>query len=99
MKCRICGCTDSQACEGRCWWAAPNLCSSCAKFPLKGELWRDHDGHARVCGTVLVEDVGYVVMLRTRGSGKHKRRPFLFPEASMLRGDDGWTHVPEAAHG
>lgn len=28
--CRVCGCTDCQACEGGCWWVAADLCSSCA---------------------------------------------------------------------
>lgn len=28
--CRECGCTDSRACAGRCWWVEPDLCSSCA---------------------------------------------------------------------
>lgn len=27
--CRRCGCTNDQACEGGCWWAAPGLCSAC----------------------------------------------------------------------
>ena len=28
--CRECGCTDTRACEGGCWWVEPDLCSSCA---------------------------------------------------------------------
>ncbi len=28
--CKICGCTDDHACEGGCFWIAPNLCSACA---------------------------------------------------------------------
>lgn len=27
--CRNCGCTDSQACAGGCWWIEADLCSSC----------------------------------------------------------------------
>ncbi|MGH8073701.1 MAG: Lar family restriction alleviation protein [Lysobacter sp.] len=30
MRCRHCGCTDTQACPGGCWWSAPEVCSSCA---------------------------------------------------------------------
>lgn len=30
MKCRGCGCTDMQACEGGCWWVEPDLCSTCS---------------------------------------------------------------------
>ena len=29
--CRMCGCTDDQACwPGGCFWVEPDLCSSCA---------------------------------------------------------------------
>ena len=28
--CRVCGCTDYQACPGSCWWVEPDLCSACA---------------------------------------------------------------------
>lgn len=33
--CRVCGCTDFQACEGGCWWVAVDLCSSCADAPSR----------------------------------------------------------------
>ena len=29
-KCKICGCTDYNACEGGCYWVAEELCSKCA---------------------------------------------------------------------
>ena len=60
-----------------------------------GQLWCDVDGHARICGVVPAAGVAYAVMLRTRGSGGRKRRPFLFPVESLLSGDDGWMFVPE----
>jgi hypothetical protein len=31
--CRVCGCTDDNACitaAGPCWWVGPSLCSGCA---------------------------------------------------------------------
>ncbi len=28
--CRVCGCTDDNACLGGCWWIEPDLCSACA---------------------------------------------------------------------
>lgn len=28
--CRVCGCTDDNACQGGCWWVEPDLCSACA---------------------------------------------------------------------
>lgn len=30
-RCRGCGCTQAAACPGGCWWAAQDLCSSCAR--------------------------------------------------------------------
>ncbi len=29
-SCRICGCTEHDACEGGCSWVGANLCSTCA---------------------------------------------------------------------
>lgn len=29
-RCRVCGCTEQQACPGGCSWAGADLCSSCA---------------------------------------------------------------------
>lgn len=29
-RCRVCGCTELQACPGGCSWAGADLCSSCA---------------------------------------------------------------------
>ncbi len=31
QKCRICGCTDNNACDGGCYWVEPDLCSRCAE--------------------------------------------------------------------
>lgn len=28
-SCKACGCTQDNACEGGCWWVAPDLCSNC----------------------------------------------------------------------
>lgn len=28
--CRLCGCTEMQACPGGCWWVGEDLCSACA---------------------------------------------------------------------
>ncbi len=32
--CRICGCTDEQACPGGCHWLLPGLCSQCVELFL-----------------------------------------------------------------
>lgn len=33
--CRICGCTDDQACEGGCYWVEADLCSACLNPPTE----------------------------------------------------------------
>jgi len=33
-RCRVCGCTNMQACPGGCYWVEDDLCSRCAK-PVK----------------------------------------------------------------
>lgn len=30
-QCRVCGCTDNDACEDGCSWVEPDLCSSCVE--------------------------------------------------------------------
>lgn len=30
-RCRLCGCTNQRGCAGGCVWAAPDLCSRCAR--------------------------------------------------------------------
>ena len=29
QKCRVCGCTWNNACEGGCYWVESDLCSKC----------------------------------------------------------------------
>ncbi len=29
-RCRVCGCTDNNACPGGCYWVEDDLCSKCA---------------------------------------------------------------------
>lgn len=37
QACRVCGCTDDQACEGGCYWVSYDLCSACvSKRKRKG---------------------------------------------------------------
>lgn len=44
-RCRICGCTQFNACPGGCWWVADDLCNTCknvnmTSLPTIGELVR-----------------------------------------------------------
>lgn len=37
--CRICGCTDDNACDGGCWWVDTSpLCSTCAQAIAAGKV-------------------------------------------------------------
>lgn len=36
--CRVCGCTELEACEGGCGWAAPYLCTECVDTNKEGEV-------------------------------------------------------------
>ena len=38
--CRICGCTDDDACKGGCWWVSPGLCSRCVPKKKPGRRRR-----------------------------------------------------------
>lgn len=46
-QCRVCGCTDEEACPGGCSWSQPEICSTCAARqqaadgPTDYEVWRD----------------------------------------------------------
>jgi hypothetical protein len=31
-ECRICGCTDNNACSGGCYWVEDDLCSNCTEI-------------------------------------------------------------------
>lgn len=31
VPCRVCGCSDSWACDEGCWWVDTDLCSGCAE--------------------------------------------------------------------
>ncbi len=37
-RCRVCGCTDDQACAGGCWWVADDLCSACEARATPAQL-------------------------------------------------------------
>ena len=30
QRCRVCGCTHYNPCDGGCWWVEDDLCSACA---------------------------------------------------------------------
>lgn len=36
-KCRVCGCTEDNACEGGCYWVGEDLCNKCTESSLTGD--------------------------------------------------------------
>ena len=42
--CRICGCTDEEACPEGCTWVEANLCSNCVD-----KAYCDHNVHTCTC--------------------------------------------------
>lgn len=60
--------------------------------PEPGQRWRDEAGVAVVLAVVHAPQRGkWCVLQRVFDSGK-RGRPFLFSAASMVAGDDGWSH-------
>jgi hypothetical protein len=41
-SCRVCGCTDNEACEGGCWWVSEELCSECEEAEISASV--AHEG-------------------------------------------------------
>lgn len=50
--CRVCGCTQNNACPGGCSWVEPDLCSDCAE---PGEPVEVFMGHCQ-CGMAVDDD-------------------------------------------
>lgn len=42
--CRVCGCTQENACDGGCWWVEPDLCSRCAEAEAAMKEGAQRDG-------------------------------------------------------
>ncbi len=53
--CRVCGCTDSRACPGGCYWVQEDLCSRCAEI-LRGPM-----AAGLVIGLILGVIVGVIL--------------------------------------
>jgi len=42
-KCRVCGCTEDNACEGGCSWVEEDLCSACADKDIEDDDLEDDE--------------------------------------------------------
>jgi len=58
QRCKICGCTDKQACaSGGCFWVAPNLCSRCVSKQYDGGKGYDFVGSLYGVPAVIPSEV------------------------------------------
>lgn len=62
-KCKSCGCTNSRACMGGCWWAMPHLCSACVS-DVFDHRFKFKDGDAVTCS-----QSGRLIPLRNADQG------------------------------
>jgi hypothetical protein len=60
QRCRVCGCTDDDACQPPCWWVEPDLCSDplCIRTAAREPTAEDR----LMLAIVLVAMVGLVAL-------------------------------------
>lgn len=82
-KCRVCGCTEYNACEGACYWVTEDLCSACVgkEYSIVKRVYETlgcssfyraiHESHvdARYIERILFSEDQLVVMLPPNKSG------------------------------
>jgi len=54
VRCRVCGCTESDACADMCSWIEQDLCSTCSRAVDAMVEW--HENARRVNLTALVRE-------------------------------------------
>ena len=52
MACRVCGCTEIEACNPPCSWVAPSLCSGCAGIVHAITDWMDEAHRANFAALI-----------------------------------------------
>jgi hypothetical protein len=73
MACRVCGCTDDNACPGGCFWVEPDLCSSCepvarAALGLDDPFFADEESAPAPAGDCPGSPLGLHQVLWTDGA-------------------------------
>ncbi len=63
--CRVCGCTDDNACLGGCWWVEPDLCSRCAEVDTQETV--PDPVHALMGRRIKTIDAGAGVIINVIG--------------------------------
>jgi hypothetical protein len=84
-SCRICGCTDNDACEGGCHWIGPDLCSTCEDkaAELEAMARAEPDGGAIPCEIGLFVHCAQCI---------RERPPGISP-ADWMALELGWTEI------
>ncbi len=58
-KCRVCGCTQNNACPGGCYWIERDLCSNCAVCEHCGKTGEEIDIYkCETCGKITCGNCG-----------------------------------------
>lgn len=78
-KCRICECTESDACLMPCYWITDDLCSTCGEFMEMIAAYMivvgPHDRHTLQCGVTAVQRC-----LAEVGAGHNDGEPMEVPK-------------------
>lgn len=74
-KCRVCGCTETNACNPSCSWVEGDLCSSCALIIEAVVEWMDVACRANLTGLVREARELHAFEAVLVEPGTKKRRP------------------------
>lgn len=83
MKCKICGCTDDNACPGGCYWVEPRLCSACVNknthnLNAPDKIYLDHQNNEiQVCLDIETNEYGSFTLLSNFGRARVKNIPMV----------------------
>jgi len=67
FRCRVCGCTEVDACQPPCAWAETGLCTTCADAIADIQIWQGRARRANM--TALLRELKSWTNRRTSGRG------------------------------
>lgn len=70
-RCRICGCTQFNACRGGCWWVADDLCSNCKRDSSETKARRRYRAWLRLAE--VAPDLTFRKYLTSPAYAEHRR--------------------------
>ncbi len=71
-RCRVCGCTEVNACNPPCSWAEDDLCTNCGMIIDAVDIWMDSALRPNITG--LLREVKAQRAATVRASKAAKRR-------------------------